>query len=189
MENINNIEQEIWKDIPGYDGYYQVSSNGIAKSLSRYVRCSNGALKQYKGKLLSPHISPFGYFAVDLYKNCIREKFFIHQLVALAFIKNPLNKLTVNHKDGNKLNNNIENLEWATSSEQLFHAYKYNLIDRKKFQGENHSKSKLNEKQVREIKQKLAAGAPTYKLGQCFGVSDGLIWGIKKGLNWKHVII
>ena len=95
---------EIWKDIKGYEGLYQVNNLGNVKSL-------------VSNKILKPMISNSGYFRVDLFKKHNRNQFSIHRLVALHFIIKPSDKDHVNHKDEDKLNNNVENLEWVTHEE------------------------------------------------------------------------
>lgn len=92
--------EEIWKDIEGYEGLYQVSNMGRVKSLKNDI-------------ILKPYILR-GYEKVLLYKNKKRKHFQIHRLVAMAFIPNPDNKPQVNHKDENKTNNCVDNLEWCT---------------------------------------------------------------------------
>lgn len=99
------IEQ--WKDIPNYDGLYQVSNLGRIKSLYNYKRDGNNILK--------PRLKR-GYYSVGLRKNGIRKWHMIHRLVASAFIMNENNYPQVNHKDENKLNNRVENLEWCSAS-------------------------------------------------------------------------
>ena len=101
---------EVWKDIPGYEGIYQASNTGKIKSLSRKYHP--------KDKLLTPY-NRSGYLCVGLYK----KYQFVHRLVAETFIPNPENKPTVNHKDGDRYNNYVENLEWATYSENIKHSY------------------------------------------------------------------
>mgnify|MGYP004457772299 CR=1 FL=1 len=120
--------EEIWKDIKGYEGEYQVSSLGRVRSLDRYKyqKGRYGMMKRfYKGKILKADKDKDGYFIIKL-----RHKFFykIHRLVAQTFLENLENKHTVNHKDGNKQNNAIDNLEWATEKENTQHAYKTGLI-------------------------------------------------------------
>lgn len=109
--------KEIWKDIIGYEGYYQVSNLGNIKSLDRDIQYSDGKVVHYYGKEIHGFIKNSGYITVDLYKNNKRKKFSVHRLVAEAFVENPLNKFEVNHINENKLDNRAENLEWCTSSE------------------------------------------------------------------------
>jgi hypothetical protein len=108
------MEKEIWKDIPNYENKYQVSSLGRVKSL----KCGN---------LLSDRLTDRGYNTAVLYLNGKPKTFKVHRLVAFAFIDNKENKPFINHKDGNKLNNRIDNLEWVTHSENIRHAYSMGL--------------------------------------------------------------
>lgn len=120
---------EIWKDVRGYEDLYQVSNLGNLKSLDRIINLTGKnqfksftAQKLIKGQKIKKCINKYNYFQVVLYKNGEKENKLIHQLVAQAFIPNPDNKPTVNHIDGNKLNNCVDNLEWATNKEQTQHA-------------------------------------------------------------------
>lgn len=127
MENI-----EIWKDIPDYEGLYQVSNLGRVKSFKR-----NG---NSKDRILKPSKNRCGYLQVILYKNRKTETFTVHRLVALAFISNPLNLPCINHKDENKENNNISNLEWCTQQYNATYNnahIKRGLNKRGKYKGEN----------------------------------------------------
>lgn len=118
---------EIWKDIPGYEGRYQISNKGQVKSLPRYVSNHTGKLL-VKEKILAQRPDFKGYMRIDLKDNCGKKHYFgIHRLVATAFIPNPENKPQINHIDGNKANNNIDNLEWCTNSENQKHAYRMGL--------------------------------------------------------------
>lgn len=111
---------EIWRDIPNFEGHYQVSNYGRVKSL--YFR--NGqALISNKEKILKP-LNNRGYLRVRLCEFKVRNLYSIHRLVAEAFIPNPKNKPCVNHKDGDKTNNCVENLEWCTYSENEQHSHK-----------------------------------------------------------------
>ncbi len=118
--------EEIWKDIEGYEGLYQVSNLGRVKSLERYQQ-NHSKLQKVEEKIKIIHIKSNGYQFVQLYKNNIMKNLHIHRLVAQAFIPNPDNKPQINHIDGNKLNNNVTNLEWCTNSENGKHAYKLGL--------------------------------------------------------------
>ena len=115
--------KEIWKDIKGYEGMYQVSNLGRVRSLKYRDKKGIHILKEYTNKN--------GYKVIDLYfkgkKTCN-----IHRLVAKAFIPNPNNLPQVNHMDGNKTNNNINNLEWCSIKDNAIHAYKIGLYKSKK---------------------------------------------------------
>lgn len=105
---------EEWKDIKGYEGLYQVSNLGRIKSLSR---------NNTKGKILKLTKDKRGYYFVTLSKNNVVEKVMIHRVVAKIFLLNTENKSQVNHIDGNKTNNCVENLEWCTPKENIRHAW------------------------------------------------------------------
>lgn len=113
---------ELWRDVRGYEGLYQVSNYDRVRSLDRYVRKKgrNGTecVQPRKGKILRQHNSR-GYLFVALCKNGVHKAHKIHQLVAQAFIPNPLNYDNVHHKDHNPLNNMVENLEWMNSNEHV----------------------------------------------------------------------
>lgn len=102
---------EIWKDIIGYEGLYQVSNLGRVKSLN-YKRTG----LEY---VLKPGTNGIGYLQVHLFKNRKRSPLYVHRLVAEAFVPNPKRLKTVNHKDENKLNNVCSNLEWMTSKDNV----------------------------------------------------------------------
>lgn len=122
--------EEIWKDIPGYEGRYMVSSYGRVKSLDRLLR-SKGGFRIYKGKILKPWISQ--YYNVRLYKDgCKGKPIPIHKLVALAFLSKIPGCNQVNHKDENKLNNRVENLEWCTSKYNCSYGTRNNRIVKKR---------------------------------------------------------
>ena len=96
--------KEYWKPVVGYEGLYMVSNWGRVKSI-----------KFGKERILKPVTNSSGYLLVGLYKNNIEKKYSVHRLVAEAFIPNPYNLPQVNHRDENKLNNNVDNLEWCTN--------------------------------------------------------------------------
>ena len=110
---------ELWKDIPGYEGKYQISDCGNVKSLSREHPCR----KCNEERIMKPTIQRNGYLRVMLWKNGARTWYSVHRMVAEAFIPNPENKEQVNHKDGNKRNNNTTNLEWLTPQENVRHSF------------------------------------------------------------------
>ena len=116
--------QEIWKDIKGFEGLYQVSNLGRVKSLTRKVKTFNG-FRTSKGQLLKPLKTNRGYYRVDLKQKQKNKYVSIHRLVSEAFVPNPNNYRIVNHKDSNQANNNADNLEWCTQSYNVKYAYKY----------------------------------------------------------------
>jgi hypothetical protein len=115
---------EIWKDIDGYDGKYQISNTGRVRSFTRWKN----------GKDLKAGINTHGYYIVNLVKDGRKNIEFklVHRLVALHFIPNPNELPEVNHIDGNKLNNNIDNLEWVSRFDNIRHAYKHGLIPKRR---------------------------------------------------------
>lgn len=115
--------KEIWKDIRGYKEYYQVSSTGRIRSLDRMVTNKRTGTMFSKGVVKKTYLNDHGYPICSLVTDGRRRTKSIHRLVAMAFIPNPKNKRDVNHKDLNKENNNIDNLEWMTRSENMKHAY------------------------------------------------------------------
>ena len=115
--------EEIWKEIPGYEGYFEVSNLGNFRSKDRMVPYkSGGALRKYPGKFLKVEQMQDGYQRIVLMKDAIKKRYMCHSLVALAFIPNPNNLEQVNHKDGVRNNNCISNLEWCTNTENQHHA-------------------------------------------------------------------
>lgn len=102
-------EQEIWKDVVGYEGLYKVSNKGNVYSIERKDTIG----RKCGGRIMKPKITRDGYLRIGLYKNGIKKSKLIHRLVAEAFIPNPKSFLEVNHKDENKKNNYVENLEWC----------------------------------------------------------------------------
>lgn len=118
--------EEIWKDIDGYEGIYQVSNMGRVKSFDMEVKYPTGTVRIQKGRILRPG-SNMGYPRVNLCKNSISTPKLIHRLVAIAFIPNPANMPEVNHIDGIKANANVNNLEWVTGSGNMKHAHKTGL--------------------------------------------------------------
>lgn len=115
--------KEIWVDVIGYEGYYQVSSNGRVRGLARTV-FKNGKPCKLRQKKITLNVSYLGYVRVILSKQRKAKTFSVHRLVAIAFIENPLKKPQVNHKNNIRSDNRLENLEWATSSENIIHKFK-----------------------------------------------------------------
>lgn len=136
-----------WKDIVGYENEYQINQFGEIRTLK-----DSSKLKKYD--VLKPQISKRnGYVYQMLYKNGKEKLLRVHRLVAMVFLPNPNNLPQVNHKDGNKQNNSVDNLEWCEQSDNMKHAYKNGL----QIPSENQRKAiintnKLKQKKVCQIK-------------------------------------
>ena len=174
---MDNQEQEIWKDIKGYEGYYQISNMGRVKGLKRKFIHNEYIKKMY--------YYDNSYVRVSLRKKSKPKTFLVHRLVALAFIPNPENKKQVNHKDGNKQNNNVCNLEWVDNSTNMQHASIHNLLQT----GEKHYNSKLTWDDVCFIRSHYKKYDKVYNtttLGKMFNISPRKILGICNYETWKH---
>lgn len=120
--------QEIWKDVKGYEGIYQISSLGRLRSLDRIVVTKAGWTKRHKGVLIKTEcVQNSGYIKVDLHKNGKAKPYLLHRIVAETFLENPNSFPQVNHKDQNKLNNCAYNLEWCT---QLYNNHYGDCMER-----------------------------------------------------------
>ncbi len=131
---------ERWRDIEGYNGRYQISDCGIVKSVARSYVVHNGGVRNLKDSLLFINTDRNGYHFVGVSKNGIRKCPKIHRLVASNFIKNPHNKPEVNHINGIKNDNRVDNLEWATKSENIRHSF--DVLGRSHPTGADHHRSK-----------------------------------------------
>ncbi|WP_025846601.1 NUMOD4 domain-containing protein [Paenibacillus ehimensis] len=176
-----NGENEIWRDIRGFENKYQISSYGRVRRIEGYdqVRRKSGLLflRPRKGRVLKGCKHTGGYLTVQLGRGGRR---YIHRLVAEAFIPNPLGKPSVNHKDGCKENNSVENLEWATYSENQFHAKETGLAPL----AEAHPQSKLSNIDVQFIREHYRPFDPVLgakALGNRFGVAKSIISRIANG--------
>jgi predicted XRE-type DNA-binding protein len=166
---------ELWKDIPGYEGHYQISNLGRVKSI------------KFKNHRIMKTKVDMGYEQIGLrLPNKIKKFFKIHRLVAKAFISNPNNYPQVNHKDGNKLNNHVENLEWCSSSQNVKHSF--DILGKQIPKGENSTSSKLKESDVLAIRQLLKEGnLSQQKIADKYGISQAQVWRIKNKLRWSHI--
>lgn len=124
MANLQS-QPEIFKPIFGFEGAYEISTYGRIKSLERNVLKKNGTLHYTISEfIMKAHITWGGYSRISLFKNSKYFKYPIHRLVAIHFIPNPIGYDQINHIDGNKQNNHIENLEWCNASQNHNHRYK-----------------------------------------------------------------
>lgn len=125
------MDEETWKDVPGYEGIYEVSTRGQVKTVPgkvtiRRIR-GHEQVRHWNGRILKQKTDKNGYKRVTLWRNKCGKDYLVHRLVCLAFIPNPKRLPDVNHKDGNPSNNNLTNLEWITPRGNLIHAFKHRL--------------------------------------------------------------
>lgn len=161
---------EEWKDILGYEGLYKVSSLGNVYSYN------NKAIRKF-------HIVNTGYYMVDLYKNGQRKKFYVHRLVATHFLQPLTDKINVNHKDLDRKNNQVSNLEWCTLSENAVHAVENGAVPL----GSSRKSSKLDEAKVAQIKKLLGENVKQGDIAKMFNISEPTISEIKTGKYWKQI--
>jgi hypothetical protein len=166
---------EIWKDIQGWEGKYRVSNSGKVRSLARTAPGLHGSTINICERLLKLWIHRDGYSIATLQG---KKHYRVHRLVANAFIPNPENKRTVNHKNGIKTDNNVENLEWATHSENHKHAYRLGLHP-KRF-GEKASRAKIKDYQRPEIVRLQHQGVSIREIGRKYNISHGAVRAILK---------
>ncbi len=172
-----DLPGEIWRDVVGYEGKYQVSNFGRVKSFCRG-----------RVNLMKLDVDNRGYLRVGLYKDGKQRNQLIHILVATAFIPNPENKPEVNHENGVKIDNRVENLAWVTSSENKQHAWKMGLIKAKR--GCEHGRAKLTAEQVREIRRDCIPRNPQFSFqafAKKFNVSAEVIKKAHYRRSYKDV--
>jgi len=172
--------------IPDYDGLYAISEDGDILRLSRTIPYSKDnlktcLLKEFKMKFT---FDKDGYYKTQLVKNGDRFYYRVHRLVALTFLPPmPIDKIHINHKDGNKINNHFSNLEWCTIKENNQHAWRLGLSKPSKMKrGGDNVLSKLTNEQAEEIRN---SNISLRKMAAKYGVAQSVIWGIKKGLRYK----
>lgn len=179
------IEKEIWKDIPGYEGRYQISDSGKVKSLARVSKSKYPGGNPVKMRILKSTINPGGYEVVILCKDAKTKCIGIHRLIATAFIPTINGKDHINHKNGNRLDNTIENLEWCTNQENQTHSWKHN--SRQPLRGENNGHAKIKPEDVVEIRRLRSEGYTYIEIGKRFNLSRPSVQDIIYRRTWKHV--
>lgn len=179
----DKLENEIWLPVKGFEGWYEVSNTGSVRGLDRVL--NNGKSDYiYPGKVLKTKIASSGYVHISLSKNMKEKWFGVHRLVALSFINNPNNLPIVNHINGIKNDNRVENLEWVTHSENTKHAVKIGL--KKGVMGEKSHYAKLRESDIIEIRS-LYGTITQREIAKKFDVTYQQINKIVKRQNWNHI--
>lgn len=163
------MTEVVWKHIREYE-QYQISSQGNVVNS--------------KGRILKQHPDRYGYSTIMLCKNGIGKRFLVHRLVAIHFIPNPLNKPTVNHLNGNATDSRVENLEWATISENNLHAYRTGLSKPKKMIGEKNGRAKLTQKDADKIRLMCSKGIKQKDIANHFNISISVVNNIKNNRAW-----
>ena len=171
------------KDIQGFEGLYAIAENGMVWSYPRQWERSHGVPSSHNGKWLKPTVGTHGYVVYTLIdKNRVPQKRLGHRLVAETFL---MNTLYVNHKNGIKNDNRLENLEWTTPSQNAYHARQVLKVGHAR--GEKCFQAKLTEDKVREIRKLRAEGKTTVELGKLFNIDSSNINRIVNRQRWTHV--
>jgi hypothetical protein len=173
MEN-----NEIWKDVVGWEGWYEISSEGRIRSVSRTVNTKkeNGSRIEI-GKILKPWKTPKGYLQIGLVKNNCEKRYSLHRLVAIAFHPNPENKPQVNHKNGIKTDCRAINLEWTTAKENIRHSIESGLSNKRQ---------KLTNEQILEIRNRPRKYGDMNKMAIEFNTHASNISAIISGRSRKN---
>jgi predicted XRE-type DNA-binding protein len=177
------MNTEIWKPVPGFDGRIEASNFGRIRSKDKMKRIRDGRMAFHAGRIFKANPDRNGYPVVNV---GLKSHALVHRLVALTFLPNPEGKPEVNHKNGVRNDNRLENLEWVTGSENTFHAFR--VLRRRKVSqpGEAHHNARLNEELVKDIRV-LCKHLSHEQVAGMFKVSRGQVSRIARGAAWRHV--
>ncbi len=174
---------EEWRAVVGYEGFYEVSNLGRVRSLDRNDVLSNGVTRFQRGRILSPGHNGSGYYTVQLCKKSCLTHFYVHRLVAFAFLDPPKkDQIEVNHKYGIKSDNRASELEWTSATENVRHAFQVGLKT-------SPLHTKLTQTDADEIRQLCLEGHTQRNVAHTFGISQALVNQIVSGKTWNKVVI
>lgn len=184
--------EEIWRGVRGFEGLYEVSSLGRIRSVARILVTCNGVHRKLPSRIIKLH-KKWGYYFINLNHNYETESRYVHRVVAEAFYGPPngdLDQTQVNHINGVKTDNRVENLEWCTRSENALHSSRVLLNSQKLPRGVQHRDCRFSEDDVQYIRTHYVPRHPEFgarALARAYGVSHSSIRKIIKRKSWEHI--
>ncbi len=175
------VMDETWLPVIGFEGFYEVSSAGRIRSAA--ARTSN----TFDGKIIKQNLKPSGYWNICLHKNRTQHTLRVHRVVAEAFLDNTDGLSQVNHKDGDKSNNAVLNLEWCSAGDNMRHAISLGL--KPVLHGEAHGNAKLTDEKVRSIIADHRSGEKQISIARKYSVTRATVCLVVNRKIWRHVEI
>lgn len=184
-------EVEEWRAVVGFEGRYEVSDLGRVRSLDVLTRRGGGGAEDIRpGKVRKLHLMKSGYQHVNLKRDGVGLGQYVHRLVAAAFLGESRN-LEVNHKDGNKANNILSNLEYCTRQENVDHSIRIGIFHRNhtwpRSKGGSNPNSKITENEAFKVCEMLACGFGGRQIARMTGIGIGIVEKISCGKTWAHI--
>lgn len=189
--SLENIEGEEWRDVEGYEQFYQASNMGRIKSKRSDREYPLGGkhktirVREYPEIIKKQYLTPQGYLSVCLSDKVKATRFQVHRIIGLMFVLNPEKKPFINHEKGIRTDNRATELRWVTKIENEQHAWK--VLKRRAVRGEENGKSKLTAEQVKNIRAEYFCGISPKKIAEKFGISDRYVVDIGAMKVWKHI--